>query len=114
MNVHRDLSIMTKKIKIRLWRSSSRQIQICQPMASFKRLELSGPPGITEDSDQSGRMDHVRRFKRTRSANASRISLTKGWEVHYWTKIARRQREQLLRQHGHSADAVKQALTGAA
>jgi hypothetical protein len=49
--------------------------------------------------------------------DASRISLTEEWEVRYWTRslgISREKLEQLVREHGHSADAVKRALTQAA
>ena len=45
--------------------------------------------------------------------DASRISLTEEWEVRYWTKslgVSRKQLEQLVREHGNSADAVKTAL----
>ena len=47
----------------------------------------------------------------------SRISLTEEWEVAYWTKslgVSRERLEQLVREHGNSADAVKTALTKAA
>ena len=46
--------------------------------------------------------------------DASRISLTEEWEVRYWTKslgVSRERLEQLVREHGHSADAVKKAAT---
>jgi hypothetical protein len=49
--------------------------------------------------------------------DASRISLTEEWEVRYWTKslgVSREKLEQLVREHGHSADAVKKAATKAA
>jgi hypothetical protein len=49
--------------------------------------------------------------------DASRISLTEEWEVRYWTKslgVSREQLEQLVREHGNSADAVKKALHKAA
>ena len=49
--------------------------------------------------------------------DAGRISLTEEWEVRYWTKslgVSREKLEQLVREHGHSADAVKKALTKAA
>ena len=44
----------------------------------------------------------------------SRISLSEQWEVDYWTKalgVSRERLEQLVREHGNSADAVKKALT---
>ena len=47
----------------------------------------------------------------------SRISLTEEWEVAYWTKslgVSREKLEQVVREHGSSADAVKKALTKAA
>ena len=47
----------------------------------------------------------------------SRISLSEQWEVDYWTKalgVSRERLEQLVREHGNSADAVKKALTKAA
>lgn len=46
--------------------------------------------------------------------DASRISLTEEWEVRYWTKtlgVSREELDKLVRQHGHSADAVRKALT---
>ena len=49
--------------------------------------------------------------------DASRISLTEEWEVKYWTKalgVSREELEKAVRQHGHSADAVRKALTKAA
>jgi hypothetical protein len=45
--------------------------------------------------------------------DASLISLTEEWEVRYWTNslgVSREELEKLVRQHGHSADAVKKAL----
>ena len=47
----------------------------------------------------------------------SRISITEQWEDDYWTKslgVSRERLEQLVREHGNSADAVKKALTKAA
>ena len=44
----------------------------------------------------------------------SRISLNEDWEVRYWTKslgVSRERLEQLVREHGNSADAVRKALT---
>ncbi len=49
--------------------------------------------------------------------DASRISLTEEWEVEYWTKalgVSREELEKAVRQNGHSADAVRKALTKAA
>ena len=49
--------------------------------------------------------------------DASRISLTEEWEVHYWTTalgVSREQLDQLVREHGNSADSVRKALTRAA
>jgi hypothetical protein len=49
--------------------------------------------------------------------DASRISMTEEWEVRYWTTalgVSREQLDQLLREHGNSADSVRKALTRAA
>jgi len=53
-------------------------------------------------------------LKASAPQDASRISLTEDWEVRYWTKslgVSRERLDQLVREHGHSADAVKKALT---
>jgi hypothetical protein len=47
----------------------------------------------------------------------SRINLHEDWEVRYWTKalgVSRERLEQLVREHGNSAEAVRKALTRAA
>lgn len=47
----------------------------------------------------------------------SSISLGEEWEVVYWTKslgVSRERLEQVVREHGNSAEAVKTALTKAA
>jgi hypothetical protein len=49
--------------------------------------------------------------------DASRISLTEDWEVRYWTKalgVSREKLDSLVREHSHSADAVRRALGKAA
>ena len=49
--------------------------------------------------------------------DASRISMTEEWEVRYWTKalgVSREELDQLVREHGNSADSVRKALTRAA
>lgn len=49
--------------------------------------------------------------------DASRISLTEEWEVRYWTKalgVSKERLEQLVKQHGHSAAAIRIALGKAA
>jgi hypothetical protein len=46
----------------------------------------------------------------------SRISLTEDWEMKYWTQalgVSREELEKLVREHGHAADAVREALTRA-
>ena len=48
--------------------------------------------------------------------DASRISLSEDWEVRYWTKtlgVSRDRLDQLVREYGNSADAVRKALTRA-
>jgi hypothetical protein len=55
-------------------------------------------------------------LKQRAPQDASRISLTEDWEVRYWTKslgVSRDRLEQLVREHGSSADAVKKALSRA-
>jgi hypothetical protein len=55
-------------------------------------------------------------LKQRSPRDASRISLGEEWEVSYWTKtlgVSRERLEQLVREHGPSADAVRQALTRA-
>ncbi|MFT4118383.1 DUF3606 domain-containing protein [Bradyrhizobium sp.] len=45
--------------------------------------------------------------------DASRISLSEDWEVRYWTKalgITKERLEQLVKDHGNSAAAVRSAL----
>lgn len=45
--------------------------------------------------------------------DASRISLSEDWEVRYWTKalgITKERLEQLVKDHGNSATAVRSAL----
>jgi hypothetical protein len=45
--------------------------------------------------------------------DASRISLSEDWEVRYWTKalgVSKERLEQLVKDHGHSAAAVRAAL----
>lgn len=45
--------------------------------------------------------------------DASRISLNEDWEVRYWTKalgVSKERLADLVRQHGHSAAAVREAL----
>jgi hypothetical protein len=45
--------------------------------------------------------------------DASRINLGEDWEVRYWTKalgVGEERLRELVRQHGNSAAAVKQAL----
>jgi hypothetical protein len=47
----------------------------------------------------------------------SRINLHEDWEVRYWTKalgVSRERLEQVVREHGNSAEAVRKALTRAA
>jgi Protein of unknown function (DUF3606) len=47
----------------------------------------------------------------------SRINLHEDWEVRYWTKalgVSHERLEQLVREHGNSAEAVRKALTRAA
>jgi len=56
-------------------------------------------------------------LKQRAPQDASRISLAEEWEVRYWTKslgVSREALEQLVREHGNSADAVKKAVTKAA
>jgi hypothetical protein len=45
--------------------------------------------------------------------DASRISLSEDWEVRYWTKalgVSEDQLQQLVKEHGNSASAVRRAL----
>jgi hypothetical protein len=45
--------------------------------------------------------------------DASRISLRESWEVRYWTKalgITKERLEQLVKDHGNSATAIRSAL----
>lgn len=45
--------------------------------------------------------------------DASRISLNEDWEVRYWTKalgVSKERLAELVRQHGHSAAAIRAAL----
>jgi hypothetical protein len=45
--------------------------------------------------------------------DASRISLSEDWEVRYWTKalgVTKERLEQLVKDHGNSATAVRSAL----
>jgi hypothetical protein len=47
----------------------------------------------------------------------SRISLEEDYEVRYWTEalgVSRERLEELVRQHGNSADKVREALSKAA
>lgn len=66
------------------------------------------------DQEGSAMTDNL---KERAPQDASRISLTEEWEVRYWTKslgVSRERLDQLVREHGHSADAVKKALHRAA
>lgn len=48
-----------------------------------------------------------------RSQDRNLISLTQEHEVRYWTKaleVSREQLEELVRQHGHSAAKIREAL----
>jgi hypothetical protein len=56
-------------------------------------------------------------LKQRAPQDASRISLTEDWEVRYWTQslgVSKEKLEQLVRENGNSADAVKKAITRAA
>jgi hypothetical protein len=60
---------------------------------------------MADDLDERGPQDR------------SRINLHEDWEVRYWTKalgVSRERLEQLVREHGNSAEAVRKALTRAA
>lgn len=55
-------------------------------------------------------------LKQRAPQDASRISLTEEWEVQYWTKalgVSKDELEQVVREHGNSAEAVRKALTRA-
>jgi hypothetical protein len=50
---------------------------------------------------------------KTAPQDASRISLNEDYEVQYWTKtlgVSKERLAELVRQHGNSADKVRQAL----
>ena len=45
--------------------------------------------------------------------DSSRISLAEEWEVRYWTEslgVSREQLDSLVREYGHSAEAIKRTL----
>ena len=52
-------------------------------------------------------------LKQRAPQDASLISLTEDWEVRYWTKalgVSKERLSELVKQHGHSAAAVRKAL----
>jgi hypothetical protein len=52
-------------------------------------------------------------LKQRAPQDASLISLTEDWEVRYWTKalgVSKERLAELVKQHGHSAAAVRKAL----
>jgi hypothetical protein len=52
-------------------------------------------------------------LKQRAPQDASLISLTEDWEVRYWTKalgVSKARLAELVKQHGHSAAAVRKAL----
>jgi hypothetical protein len=56
-------------------------------------------------------------LKQRAPQDASRISLSEDWELRYWTKalgVSEDRLRQLVKEHGHSAAKVKQALGKAA
>jgi hypothetical protein len=55
-------------------------------------------------------------LKQRAPQDASRISLNEDWVVRYWAKtlgVSREELENLVRQHGNSAEPVRKALTRA-